>query len=170
MLALQLISENWRYASKYVDGEPVAVVMNGKIMEDAMKKARYRASDLMEQLRDKGVFDLNEVEFAILETNGQLSVLKKPQFQPVTPLHMNVPSIPNGMGTELIYDGQIVKQNLKDLSLTEEWLDSQLTTKGINNVSEVFLATITPSGSFFVDTYIDRLKRLTDISDYPGPN
>lgn len=79
-------------------------------------------------------------------------------------------SIPNGMGTELIYDGQIVKQNLKDLSLTEEWLDSQLTTKGINNVSEVFLATITPSGSFFVDTYIDRLKRLTDISDYPGPN
>lgn len=89
MLALQLISENWRYASKYVDGEPVAVVMNGKIMEDAMKKARYRASDLMEQLRDKGVFDLNEVEFAILETNGQLSVLKKPQFQPVTPLHMN---------------------------------------------------------------------------------
>ena len=74
VLVLQLISEKWRYASKYVDGEPVVVVMNGKIMEDTMKKLRYRAVDLMEQLRDKGVFDLNEVEFAILETNGKLSV------------------------------------------------------------------------------------------------
>ena len=170
VLALQLISENWRYVSKYVDGEPVVVVMNGKIMEDTMKKMRYRASDLLEQLRDKGVFDLNEVEFAILETNGKLSVLKKPQFQPVTPLHMNVPSIPTGMGTELIYDGQIVKQNLTDFNLTEEWLDSQLKAKGIKNVSEVFLAMITPNGSFYIDTYMDRLKRITDISDFPGPN
>lgn len=170
VLVLQLISENWRYASKYVDGEPLVVVMNGKVMEDAMKKARYRASDLLEQLRDKGAFDLNEVEFAILETNGKLSVLKKPQFQPVTPLHMNIPSLPLGLGTELIYDGQVVKQNLKDLNLTQEWLDSQLKIKGINCISEVFLATITPSGSFFVDTYTDRLKRIIDISDYPGPN
>lgn len=170
VLALQLISETWRYASKYVDGEPVVVVMNGKIMEDTMKKMRYRSVDLMEQLRDKGVFDLNEVEFAILETNGKLSVLKKPQFQPITPLHMNIPSIPNGIGTELIYDGKIVKQNLKDLRITEEWLKTQLKAKGINDVSEVFLATITPSGSFFVDTYMDRLKRITDMSDYIGPN
>lgn len=170
VFALQVISEKSRYISKYVDGEPVVVVMNGKIMEDAMAKMRYRASDLMEQLRDKGVFDLAQVEFAILETNGKLSVLKKPQFEPVTPLHMNIPSIPSGIGTELIYDGELVNQNLRDFNITEKWLYSQLKAKGINSVSEVFLATITPEGSFYVDTYMDRLNRLTNISDYPGPN
>ena len=170
VFALQWICEKWRYVSKFVDGEPAIVIMNGKIMENTMRKIRYRASDLMEQLRDKGVFDLNEVEFAILETNGKLSVLKKPQFQPVTPQHLNIPSLPGDMGTELIYDGQIIKQNLENLNVTEEWLYSQLKAKGIKDVSEVFLATITSQGSFYVDTYVDRLKRLTDISDYPGPN
>ncbi|NLZ51687.1 MAG: DUF421 domain-containing protein [Thermoanaerobacteraceae bacterium] len=170
VLVLQLLTQKSRYAAKYMDGEPTVVVMNGKIMEDAMRKMRYRALDLMQQLRDKGIFDLNEVEFAILEVNGKLSVLKKPQFQPVTPQHLNITSIPNGIATELIYDGQIIKQNLKDLNITEEWLDSQLEAKGINDISEVFLATITPDGSFFVDTYMDRLKRIIDISDYPGPN
>ena len=167
---LQIISERWRYISKYVDGEPLVVVMNGKIMEKSMRKIRYRASDLMEQLRDKGVFDLTEVEFAILETNGKLSVLKKPQFNPITPLHMNIPSIPSGVSTELIYDGEVVEQNLKDFNITKEWLVSQLNAKEINNIDEVFLATITPDGSFYVDTYLDRLNRFTDISDYPGPN
>lgn len=170
VLVLQFITERSRYAAKYVDGEPVVVVMNGKIMEDAMGKMRYRALDLMQQLRDKGIFDLNEVAFAILEVNGKLSVLKKPQYQPVTSQHLNIPPLPSGIGTELIYDGQIIKQNLKDLNITEEWLHSQLKAKGINNISEVFLATLTPGGSFFVDTYKDRLKRIIDISDYPGPN
>lgn len=169
-LLLQLITIRWRYMSKSVDGEPVVIVMNGKIMEEAMKKARYRAVDLMGQLRCKNVFDLNEVEFAILETNGEISVLKKSQFQPVTAQQMNIPVTPTSMGIELIHDGEIVKQNLKNLKLNEEWLHTQLEARGIRDVSEVFLATITTNGSFYVDTYQDKLKRIIDISDYIGPN
>lgn len=170
VLILQLISENWRYAAKYIDGEPVIVVMNGEIMEDAMKKLRYRASDLMEQLREKGVFDLNQVEFAVLETNGKLSVLKKPEFLPVTPQDLNITPTPTGMSIELIYDGVVVEQNLKDLKLDEKWLNAQLKARGIKDPSEVFLAAITHEGSFYIDTYKDRLKRFIDISDYKGPN
>lgn len=170
VLILQVISLNWRYVAKYIDGEPVVVVMNGKIMEDAMKKLRYRASDLTEQLREKGVFDLNQVEIAVLETNGKLSVMKKPEFDPVTPQDLNITPMPSGMSMELIYDGVIVKQNLEDLNLDIKWLDAELKARGIKDVSEVFLAAITHDGSLYIDTYRDRLKRFINISDYKGPN
>ena len=83
---------------------------------------------------------------------------------------MNIPVTPTSMGIELIHDGEIVKQNLKNLKLNEEWLHTQLEARGIRDVSEVFLATITTNGSFYVDTYQDKLKRIIDISDYIGPN
>lgn len=79
---MEYISTKWRYAGKYLEGEPTIVIMKGKIMEDAMKKMNFRATDIMELLRDKDVFDLNEVDFAIIEPNGKLSVLKKPELQP----------------------------------------------------------------------------------------
>jgi len=83
------------------------VIMNGKIMEDAMRKLRYRTSELLEQLRQKDVFDISQVEFAVLEINGQLSVLKKSQHQPVTPKDLNIPTVYQGIATELIFDGVV---------------------------------------------------------------
>lgn len=170
VLLMQFISLAWRYSSKYIDGEPVVVVMDGKIMEDAMKKLRYRVSDLMEQLRERGVFDLNQVQFAILETNGKLSVLRKPEFDPVTPWDLNIPSKPSEMSQELIYDGQVVHQNIRDMNIDIQWLSEQLVNQGIKDVSEVFLAAITADGSLYVDTYQDRMRQKIDISDFPGPN
>ena len=81
--------------------------MNGMIMEDAMKKLRYRISDLTEQLRDKDVFDLSQVEFAILEVSGKLTVQKKSQYQPVTPKDMNLNTKYSGIGTELNKKGSV---------------------------------------------------------------
>ena len=74
--ALHIITLNSRYLSKYLDGEPTIVIMNGKIMDSAIRKMRYRLSELMAQLRMNNVFDISQVEFAILETSGKLSVLK----------------------------------------------------------------------------------------------
>ena len=169
VLATQIITVKWRYASKYIDGEPTVVIMNGMIMEAAMKKLRYRISDLTEQLRDKGVFDVSQVEFAVLEVSGKLSVLKKSQYQPVTPKDMNIKTKYSGIGTELIYDGVIVEQNLKQVNHDRTWLEKELKRLGINDVSEVFFATLETTGKLYIDKYRDHIKSKTDISDYDGP-
>ncbi|MDW7675788.1 MAG: DUF421 domain-containing protein [Bacillota bacterium] len=100
-------------ARKLIEGEPLVVIQNGKIFEKNMSKVRYNADDLMMQLREKGVFDMGEVEFAILEPHGQLSVLKKSQHLPVTPKDLKMSTGYKGASSEIIRDGQIVEQNLK---------------------------------------------------------
>ena len=73
---MEKITLKWRYAAKYIEGEPTIVIMNGKIMESALKKMEYRASDILGLLRNKGVFDVSQVDFAIVEPNGQISIKK----------------------------------------------------------------------------------------------
>lgn len=166
---MEIITMKWRYAAKYIEGEPTIVIMNGKIMEDAMRKMKYRASDIMELLRNKDVFDLNHVDFAIIEPNGQISVLKKAEYEPLTPKDMNIKKTSSGISTELIYDGMLIKENLRQLNKDEKWLMEQLKVQGIGSISEVFLATLNPAGSLYIDKYEDHIKKVTDIGDYKGP-
>ncbi len=92
-------------ARKLIEGEPLVMVQNGKIYEENMRKIRYNLDDLLMQLREKGVFDLSEVETAVLEPHGQLSVLKKSQQLPVTPKDLNIPTKYKGLSSEIIRDG-----------------------------------------------------------------
>lgn len=166
---MEYITMKWRYAAKYIEGEPAIVIMNGKIMEDVLRKMKYRVSDILEQLRNKDIFDLSEVDFAIIEPNGQISVLKKPEYQPLTPKDMNIQTSFKGISTELIYDGILIEENLRQLEKDKKWLLRQLKQQGIHDVSEVFLATLDPSGSLYIDKYKDRIKKVMDIGDYKGP-
>lgn len=166
---MEFITMKWRYAAKYIEGEPTIVIMNGKIMEDALKKMQFRVSDIMELLRNKDVFDLSQVDFAIIEPNGQLSVLRKPEYEPLTAKDMNISKKPSGISTELIYDGILIEENLRQLNKDKKWLMNQLKSKGIKDISEVFLATLNPAGSFYVDRYEDHIKKIIDIGDYKGP-
>lgn len=166
---MELITLKWRYAAKYLEGEPTIIIMNGKIMEKSLKKMKYRATDIMALLRNKGVFDLNEVDFAIIEPNGQISVLKKPEHKPLTPKDMKIKVMPSGISTELIYDGIIMEENLIQLNKDKTWLLKELNKQGIKDASEVFLATLNPAGSLYIDKYDDHIKKVLDIGDYKGP-
>lgn len=166
---MEYITMKWRYAAKYIEGEPAIVIMNGQIMEDVLRKMKYRVSDILEQLRNKDIFDLSEVDFAIIEPNGQISVLKKPELQPLTPKDMNIQTAFKGISTELIYDGILIEENLRQLDKDKKWLWDQLKQQGIRDISQVFLATLTPSGSLYIDKYEDRIKKIMDIGDYKGP-
>lgn len=168
-LLMEYITLKWRYAAKLIEGEPTIVIMKGKIMENALRKMKYRISDITELLRNKDVFDLNEVDFAIIEPNGQLSVLRKPQYEPVKAKDLKIKQEPSGISTELIYDGRLNEENLRQMNKDKKWLEKQLKNKGIMDISDVFLATLNPAGSFYVDTYKDHLKKLIDIGDYRGP-
>lgn len=166
---MEIISLKWRYAAKYLEGEATIVIMNGKIMENALRKMKFRVSDILELLRNKGIFDINQVDFAIMESNGEISVLKKPEYQPLTPKDMNIPVSPTGISTELVYDGIVIEENLRQLNKDRNWLINQLKTQGISDVSEVFLVTLNPAGSLYVDKYDDHIRKVTDIGDYKGP-
>lgn len=155
---LQIITLKSKAAGEYLDGKPTLVIMNGKILEDSMKKSRYRLSELLEQLRSKDVFDLNQVAFAILEKDGQLSVLKKPEFQPATPKDLKLKPDASIIGTELIYDGIIIEQTLKNINKNRNWLMSQLKKQGINSSSEVFVATFNAPDKLYIDLFKDHMQ------------
>jgi uncharacterized membrane protein YcaP (DUF421 family) len=164
---MELITMKWRYAAKYLEGEPTIVIMNGKIMESALKKLKYRVSDILALLRNQGVFDVNQVDFAIIEPNGQISILKKPEYQINKDMNIQVP--PSGISTELIYDGIIIDENLRQLNKDRAWLMDQLRKHKIKDPSEVFLATLNPAGDIYIDKYDDQIIKVTDIGDYKGP-
>jgi uncharacterized membrane protein YcaP (DUF421 family) len=159
VFALQYISFKSKRANRYLAGEPAVLVLNGQIMEDTMRKLRYTTSDLLEQLRDKNVFDLNQVGFAVLETNGRLSVLLKPEYQAVTPRDLNLTCSNGGLSDELIFNGMVIEENLAKAGVDRVWLEQQLQAQGINSSDEVFLAAYNAdSGSLYIDRYKDNLS------------
>ena len=146
---ISLKSSNLRIV---LDDQPSIVVKEGAIMENAMKKERLHVNDLMMMLREQSIFTLQDVHYAILETNGQLSVMKKITQQGATKQDVKAStSAPKYLPTELISDGKIMKKNLTELSLTEEWLMKELRKKGIESADQVFLAQIQDDGSLFIE-------------------
>jgi len=158
-----------RPARKLIEGEPTILIHNGKILEDNMKKLLYHLDDLMMQLREKNVFNIADVEYAIAEPNGALSVLLKTQKRPLTPQDLQLPTKYEGVPSELVVDGVVIQQNLKQNNLTEEWLYRELEKQGIKSVKEVAYASLDTNGNLYVDKRQDALGHVTDITDQlPG--
>jgi len=115
-----------------------------------MRRLRYNINDLIEQLRLKGYPNIADVDFAILETDGQLSVIPKPAKRPVVAEDLNITSRYEGLPLSVVLDGHILKNDLKKLGLTEEWLIEQLKRAGFQDTSQVLFACIDDSGQLFI--------------------
>ncbi|QGG46389.1 YetF domain-containing protein [Heliorestis convoluta] len=152
-------------ARKILEGEPVVVIQNGKILEHNMLKLRLHLDDLEMQLREKGIFDIREVEFAVFEPHGYLSVLKKSQYQPVTMKDLGRPTTYKGLATEIIKDGDVIEQNLKQNNLTFSWLYDELRRRKIERISDVFYASLESDGTLYVDLYKDKLEYIHKVED-----
>ncbi len=144
---------------KYVLGEPCLLIMNGQIMEETMKKNRYTLSDLLSQLRDRNVFDLNDVAYAILETNGRLSVLLKSEVRPIVRRDMGIPPDAVQLPVKLIFCGIVLKENLALAKLTEKWLRDYLKSQKIRDVKDVFLLSMDSAGQPYYDLYQDHIEK-----------
>ncbi|OCL26938.1 hypothetical protein U472_05475 [Orenia metallireducens] len=150
---------------KLVKGEPVVIIQNGKILEKNMFKSRYTLDALEMQLREKDVFDINEVEFAILEPDGELSVLKKTPYNPLTPKDLKLDTEYKGLATEIIKDGEVLEQNLEQNNLDFNWLYQELHAQGIANIQKVMLASLNTDGSLYIDLkdeYPDYTQKIED--------
>lgn len=135
---------------KLVESEPVVLISNGFIINQNMKSVRISLQDLTTLLREKNIFNIADVEFAIMENDGKLSVLPKSQKQPVTPSDLNINTTFKGLTKDIIVDGKLLMNNLIDASLDKGWLMTQLSSKGINNIEQVFYAGLDTSGNLYV--------------------
>lgn len=151
---ISLITQNSRHARQIIEGEPTMVIYNGQILEHNMSKARYNMDNLLTQLRGKGYFKLNDVQFAILETNGELSVLPKPDKKTLTLSDMQVFARYQGLPFDLIMDGKVISENLRRAGITEEWLYKQLDILGYS-YQDIVYASIDSEGKLFLDAYRD---------------
>ena len=123
-------------------GRPSVIVENGKLRQSEMKKNRFTLDELMEELRMQGITDLSTVKYAILETNGQLSVLPYAAQQPVTAQQMGLTPQEPGLPMVIINDGRLITRSLHSRGLNEEWLEKQLRQHHVKRTQDVFLLTV----------------------------
>lgn len=134
-----------------LDSEPTIVIKKGEIMQKELKKHRVNMDDLTMLLRTNNVFSIADVNYAILEPNGQLSVMKVSTVEQVVKKDLKLPEQPIPfLPTEIIVDGKIVENNLKELGIDRGWLDTQLKNANVISVEEVFYAEVQSDRSLYV--------------------
>lgn len=136
---------------RMVDGQATVVVKDGKILEDNLKKVRIPIEELMSELRTQGVFSMADVEYALFEPGGKISIQKKSDKQSLTPSDMKIPVQYDGLPKTLILDGEIQNEQLKALGVSKAWLHHQLDKQNIREFSEVSLAQLDTKGNLYVD-------------------
>ena len=119
-------------------GKPQFIILNGKVLEIEMRKARLGIGELMEELRSKGILDINKVKYAILETDGNLSTILFPQYQPVTPKDICIKPDTEDYPIVIIEDGILLNKNLDYIGKKKRWLDSYLNDNKCNSCKDVF--------------------------------
>ncbi|SDI26154.1 Uncharacterized membrane protein YcaP, DUF421 family [Natribacillus halophilus] len=168
-ILLQLVGLKSRLLSKVQDAEPVVLMEKGKILEKNLQKVRITKDELMVQLRTKNIFSPDEVEAALLEPDGSVSILLHSDYQYVQKKDLNVSSQRTKLTTEVLIEGELIEQNLRQRNIDYEWLLGQLKAKGIHRLEDVSYAAILPNDTLYVDLYDDQLDDEMNISDYPGP-
>lgn len=124
---------------KIIIGEPTILIKNGKIIYENLKKEKFDIKDLLEEARINGYFDISEIDYAIMETNGQISFLLKPKHEPATNEFLKIKKPKTGLCLNLIIDGIIIEETLNEINKDKKWLKQQI---GKNKIKDILLATI----------------------------
>ncbi|MDP1512801.1 DUF421 domain-containing protein [Paenibacillus sp. CMAA1739] len=160
-LLMVLAMKNQKLRS-WFSGKPTVLIQEGKIMEGNMRKLKVTLDTLNQELRGKNFFNIQDVQYAVLELNGSISVLPKPDCMPVIKkdLHLKSQS-EQAFPIELIMDGDIIEANLQQNNLTTEWLQSQIKKKGLS-LKEINYAVISTDGNVYFDEYKDQIESPID--------
>ncbi|MBX6394909.1 MAG: DUF421 domain-containing protein, partial [Alicyclobacillaceae bacterium] len=153
---LSYLALHFKWIRRFLNGNPVVVIRQGKVMEENLRKVRYSIDDLMQQLRQRNVFHVADVEFAVLEASGQLTVLRKADVEQPTRRDLSIASEMRNEPHVVIEDGHIHHEGLSKANLDPGWLVTELERKGIL-LSNVFLGQVDSQGNLYVDLYDDKL-------------
>ena len=136
---LSVISSKFPRIRKFINGTPTIVMNNGKLYRKNMKKAKLDLSEFMVMCRQEGYFNLNDIQTAVFEYNGRLTILPVSAKRPVNPTDMNLSPQPDLISAEVIMDGRILEENLKRMGLDRKWLQKQLSDQGYQSAKNIFL-------------------------------
>nr|WP_181350634.1 DUF421 domain-containing protein [Thalassobacillus sp. CUG 92003] len=134
-----LIALRSRKFRDWFDGKPAMIIRHGKVDEHEMRKQRYNFNDLLMQLREKGIESIQEVDFAILEPSGKLSVFEKKEDDP------------SGLSIPLVSDGEIQYSSLRKVRKNQQWLTNELAKRGYNTLENISFCSIDEQGELFID-------------------
>ncbi|MEH7382976.1 DUF421 domain-containing protein [Bacillus sp. JJ1533] len=151
------ISLNSKIVRDFAEGKGTVFIQDGKVMEDNLKKEKYTIDELLAKLRNKNVFQVADVEFAVLETDGSLNVLLKKENQPVTAKVLNLAVAPIKEPQTVIMDGEIMHEPLSSSGYSQNWLDTELDKIGVS-IENVFLGQVDSYGQLTVDLFDDKIK------------
>lgn len=145
-ITISVITMKSQFIRKILSGHSIVIIKNGQIDQKAMKKVRLTIADLIELLRQQDVFDIGEVAFAVLEVNGNLSVLLKNTKQPPTQNQLNIKSEKDGLQMPVIIDGKVIKDSLAAIEYERTTFDKLLKNNNIK-IDDVFLMTLDRNGN-----------------------
>lgn len=137
---LSVVSNRFPRTRKYLNGTPTILMDHGKLYRENLKKAKLDLSEFMVMCRQQGYFDLSNIQTAVFEYNGKLTILPVSSQRPATPNDLNLAPEQELLFTELIMDGRILEDNLKRMGLDLAWLTKQLEQSHIHSAEDVFLA------------------------------
>lgn len=138
-LILNLIAHKLPKTRKYINGTPTILMNEGKLYRKNLKKAKLDLSEFMLLCREQGYFDLDEIQTAIFEHNGKVSILPKAANRPATPEDLKITAQATHIGVEVIMDGRVMGENLSRMGRDTNWLEKQLKAQGYKSVKDVFL-------------------------------
>lgn len=161
-ISIALINMKSRTFRQLVCGRPTYVIKGGEILEEEMKRLRLNINDLLEQLRYKGFFDVADVEYALMETNGQLSVMPRADKRPVQPADLALSVDNESPALTLIEDGEVEPRHLRQAGLDEKWLAKKLADCNARSVAEVFFLSVDEQKRVFC-------QRKSGVAGSPAP-
>lgn len=123
-------------------GVPTIIIQKGKILEQGLRKVKIDINDLLEQCRNKNYFDISEIDYALMEANGEISIMPKGENKPLTITDMNLKPPKQGLCSNVIIDTKIMFDNLKNCGKNKDWLTKEIKIKGYKDLSQILLATI----------------------------
>lgn len=130
------------WARRFIIGVPTVLVEKGKIIESGLKKSKIDVNDLLTEARENGYFNLDEIDYAFMEVNGNISFLPKEKEKPVTKRDMKIKCSNEGLTVNAIIDSKYMANNMKAINKDKEWLDHELKVNGYDNYDNILLATI----------------------------
>lgn len=163
---ISVISTKSRKISKIIQGEPILVIQDGKILEKNLLRFHYSIDELNHLLRKKDVFDVTDVKYGILETTGEISIIKKAQKEYIKAEDMDIKPKQTELLTDIIVTGNIIYENLRKRNLSVKWLVGQIHMMGIKDIKDIFFASIDSNNKLYIDRIEDMLPKPTDITEH----
>jgi len=145
---------------RYFMGTPTVLIENGVLLEGGLKKVKFDINDLLGECRELGYFDISQIAYAIMEVNGEISILPKEEYRPTTLKDLNLKPQKVGLCSNVIIDGEIMVKNLENSHKTEEWLLKELKIKG-KEKEDILLATLDIEDNLQI--YLKNKKTMKDI-------